>query len=269
MVEDVQREVRGWQGGNPHHVVSKEFLLYELPACSYISPFIWTLLVKSKVHFIILTLFAMHLDLKVKVQSRVEQSGRGRKIDIICSPKPPRRFVPKPFIRHVLCTVRKCNTEVQQLCEKCVKCVGPVARHCSAQLLNCTLCPIVFSTAFGAVCFSIVPAWQKTSRLSSLRGWLESPVTPRMVRTRMRMMIQLNKFQKLGSEKKSIYCPSFSNTYQHFHPGPPANNCESHTGQDRRDHQLQLLDNFPRIIRTPYFLFVLLFLYFVHWQWIV
>ena len=53
------------------------------------------------------------------------------------------------------------------------------------------------SSVLCEVWFSIVPVWQKTSRLSSLRGWLESPVTTRMVRTRIRMRITTEQLHNL------------------------------------------------------------------------
>ena len=116
---------------------------------------------------------------------------RSSRIDIICSP------LSSQALNTALCTLTQSNTNFTAF--YCALTVDILSRtkcsaFCSVQL------PLVIKVCGFAkwkpasvqcqctVCFSTLPAAQKTSRLSRLRGWLESTVTTRVVRIRMRIV---------------------------------------------------------------------------------
>ena len=122
---------------------------------------------------------------------------RSSRIDIICSP------FSSQALNTALCTVTKSNTKFTAVyCrEKSSHCVcaftvdilsrTKCSAFCSVQLpLAIKVCgfakwkPASVQCQCTA-CFSTLPAAQKTSRLSRLRGWLESTVTTRVVRMRI------------------------------------------------------------------------------------
>ena len=116
---------------------------------------------------------------------------RSSRIDIICSP------FSSQALNTALCTVRQSNTNFTAF--YCALTVDILSRtKCSA--FCCVQLPLVIKVCGFAkwkpasvqcectVRFSTLPAAQKTSRLSRLRGWLESTVTTRVVRIRMRIV---------------------------------------------------------------------------------
>ena len=113
---------------------------------------------------------------------------RSSRIDIICSP------LSSQALNTALCTLTQSNTNFTAF--YCALTVDILIRtkcsaFCSVQLpLVIKVCGFAKWKPASVQCqctvrFSTLPAAQKTSRLSRLRGWLESTVTTRVVRMRI------------------------------------------------------------------------------------